>query len=142
MGPVKPNPQKLYDPLRKKKVAAHPEEKVRQSLVRWLIESVHVPQNQISTEFALSTLGPHFHGRADLVVWKPNPLKGGLKPWLLVECKAPSVVLDQTVSDQVRRYAQNLSAEYVLVSNGTETRYFKLGLDSYGEISTLPSYTN
>ena len=39
-------------------------------------------------------------------------------PWLLVECKAPSVPLRRQVFDQAFRYNITLSAPYVAVTNG------------------------
>ncbi len=133
-------PERLLDSGRKKAASAKPEEKVRQALTRWLLEQVHVPPRLVSVEYSLSALVPLSRKRADIVVWKPAGKEGGLQPWLLVECKAPGVPLNDSVADQVRGYAQKIHAPFVLISNGGETRYFKLGKNGYEEIERLPVF--
>ena len=49
-------------------------------------------------------------------------------PWLLIECKAPSVGLNQRVFDQAFRYNLALAAPYVAVTNGI--RHHCLRLDA------------
>ena len=131
---------RLLDPLRGKQVAAKPEEKVRQALVRWLLDEAKIPPRLISVEYSLSALDPLCRKRADIVVWQPGGKEGGLRPWLLVECKAPGIPLNDLVSDQVRRYAAKIRAAFVLVTNGAVTRYFRLGRGRYEEIERLPGY--
>jgi hypothetical protein len=75
------------------------------------------------------------------VVWKPAGNTGGLRPWLLAECKAPGIKLDDRVADQVRRYAQNIRAEHVLLTNGTETRCFRLESGKYQNMESLPVFS-
>ena len=135
-----PPSRSLFDPLRRKPVASGPEERVRQALIRWLIEKLHAPPRLIAVEYSLSALDPACRKRADLVVWEPAGRAGGLRPWLLAECKAPGIALDERVADQVRRYAQRIRAAYVLLTNGETTRYFRMGEGKYGEIPALPAF--
>lgn len=130
----------LFDPVRGKNVKALPEERIRSQLVRWLVESARVPARLISVEYVLRLPDSNRHGRADVVVWIPAGGGGGLRPWLLAECKAPGIVLDAGVADQVRRYAQSARAEHVLLTNGSETRIFSLRNDRYVETEGLPFY--
>jgi hypothetical protein len=130
--------KRIFDPVRRKPVASGPEEKVRQALVRWLIDGLKVPPRLISVEYSLSALDPSCRKRADIVVWEPAGKSGGLKPWLLAECKAPGIALDDRVADQVRRYAERIKAAFVLVTNGGETRYFRMAEGKYAEIGALP----
>ncbi len=121
-------------------MASQPEERVRQALVRWLIEKLEVPPRLIAVEYSLSALDPTCRHRADVVVWEPAGKSGGLKPWLLAECKAPGIKLDERVADQVRRYAERIKAANVLVTNGEVTRYFKMDGREYREISALSPF--
>lgn len=126
--------------MRRKTLAARPEENVRQALVHWLMEKAKVPPRLISVEYSLSALDPLCRKRADVVVWEPGGKEGGLRPWLLVECKAPGIKLGEMVADQIRRYAEKIHATHVLVTNGSVTRYFKLGQGKYEEIENLPKF--
>lgn len=130
----------VFDPVRRKQVAAKPEEQVRQALVHWLLDELKIPPRLISVEYSLSVLDPTCRKRADIVVWKPGGKTGGVLPWLLAECKAPSVSLTDKAADQVRRYAEKIHAGFVLVSNGGVTRYFELSGKRYVEIPRLPSF--
>ena len=133
--------ERVFDPIRRKTVAAKPEEQVRQALTRWLMEQAKVPPRLLSVEYSLSALDPSCRKRADVVVWTPGGRLGGLVPWLLAECKAPGIPLNDSVADQVRRYAEKIHASFVLITNGESTRYFKLGPARYDEIERLPSFT-
>ena len=133
--------EKLFDELRRKSVKALPEEKVRQALVYWLVETVGVPPRLVAVEYPLSALNPSSRKRADVTVWKVAAEgQGGLSPWLLAECKAPSVRLTDLVADQIRGYAEDIRAEYVLVTNSKVTRYFQLAGNAYREIESLPAF--
>jgi len=148
----------LFDPVRGKDVRALPEERVRRQLVDWLIAAVGVPPRLIAVEFSLSRLDPASRRRADVVVWRPGRTHAGgapegaasapagpaglmgLSPWLLAECKAPGVALGESVADQVRGYAADIRAEYVLVTNGADTRIFRLADERYEIAPGLPVY--
>ena len=138
----------VFDPVRRKNLKALPEERVRQALLRWLSEEIGAPARLIALEYPLSALDPASRKRADVVVWKAAGVpgvsggKGGLRPWLLAECKAPGVRLTDAVADQIRGYATNVRAEYVLVTNGTDTRCFRLDGDLYAAVEGLPAFRN
>lgn len=53
--------------------------------------------------------------RYDVVVFNPD---GSI--FLLVECKAPEIKIDQSTFDQIARYNYQLKANYLLVTNGLE----------------------
>jgi hypothetical protein len=133
------NKKKMFDPVRGREMADLPEERVRRDLVDWLMASAGVPARLVSVEYSLSALDPTRRDRADVVVWRPSE-DGGLRPWLLAECKAPRVALGEATSDQVRRYAGSIRAEHVLVTNGNETRCFRLDGSRYVEREGLPRF--
>jgi hypothetical protein len=101
----------IFDSLRRKYVRLTPEEWVRQHVVHLLIGHCQYPKALIRTEVALTLF--ETQKRADIVVFDR-----AAQPFLLVECKAPSVVLAQTVFDQVTRYNHVHRAPYFVVTNG------------------------
>jgi hypothetical protein len=140
MSPL-PGKERLFDPVRGKPVRALPEERVRIQLVEWLTGTLGVPARLIAVEYALSQIDPRSRKRADVVVWRPaSSASGGLSPWLLAECKAPGVPLTQAVVDQLRSYAEKIQAEYVVLTNGTGTRCYRLSKGRYLEIENLPRF--
>ncbi len=101
----------IFDIIRKKYVVLTPEEWVRQHLVHYLINVKGCSPALIAIERGIELYG--LPRRFDVVVFDRSGT-----PWLLVECKAPSVVLSRQVFDQAFRYNITLSAPYVAVTNG------------------------
>lgn len=103
----------IFDVIRKRYVVLTPEEWVRQHVIHYLMEAKSVPAALIAVEkeIALYSLRRRF----DIVVFDRQG-----NPWLLVECKAPSVELNQRVFDQAFRYNMTLEAPYVAITNGVK----------------------
>ena len=125
----------LFDEIRKKHILITPEEWVRQHFVQYLINHKGYPKTLIKLEGGLT-----LHGKArrtDIVVFNPNGEK-----ILLIECKAPSVTIDQKVFDQVARYNMVHKVSLVAVSNGLQHYYCRINFDeqNYKFIEELPSY--
>ena len=57
--------------------------------------------------------------RADIVVYGRDT-----RPLMVVECKQPSVAIDQDVLDQAIRYNNVLEVKYIAVTNGVKTFIF------------------
>ena len=130
----------LYDPIRQKDVPDTPEERVRQATIRYLVESVGVPQHLIAVEFALSTVDSKTDDRVDLLV-QDFKAAGDLKhPWLLVECKAPGEYTWQGLQVQLNKYLQVLSPRYVMLALGDAERVFELDAATrrFKKIEKLP----
>lgn len=128
----------LFDPIRRREVPATPEEAVRQAVLRYLMEIVGAPPRLIGVEFSLSSLVSGDFRRLDIVVWKPGT--GQLAPWLLVECKAPGVRLDDDVALQAGHYLARVPCEYVMVTNGADTRYLERAGEGYRLVRALPYF--
>lgn len=128
----------LYDPIRRKDVPDTPEERVRQAVLRWLLEVVGIPPRLVGVEFSLAALRPGDLRRMDIVAWKPGA--GGLEPWLLVECKSPGVRVDDAVALQAAHYLARVPCSYVMLTNGSETRYLEKVGEGYRLASALPHY--
>ena len=104
----------IYDPIRQKDVPDTPEERVRQATIKFLIETVKVPENLIAVEFALSTVEPSTDDRVDLLV-QDFKAAGDLKhPWLLVECKAPGEYSWQALQNRSFLYRSRLWHFHIL----------------------------
>lgn len=101
----------LFDPLRKKWVARTPEEWVRQQFLQLLTTSQGFPSALIAVEksLLLGTLTKRF----DILVYDQEH-----RPWMMVECKAPEVVLTSSVLEQLLRYNMSIPVRYLLITNG------------------------
>lgn len=101
----------IYDVVRKKYVALTPEEWVRQHMVHFLMVYKSYPASLIAVEKEIDLYG--LRRRFDLVCYDRQG-----NPYLIVECKAPTVELSQKVFDQVFGYNLIMAARYIAVSNG------------------------
>lgn len=127
----------LFDEIRKKKIIITPEEWVRQHFVQYLIQQKHYPKTLIKLEG-----GHKLHGkpkRSDILVFNPEGQK-----MLLVECKAPSVKIDQKVFEQIARYNMVHKIALLAVTNGLQHYYCKIDFEkeSYLFINDLPPYSS
>jgi len=125
----------LFDVIRKKNIVLTPEEWVRQHFVQYLILQKKYPKTLIKLEG-----GHKLHGqpkRSDIVVY--NKVGGKI---LLVECKAPSVPIDQEVFDQVARYNMVHKVNLIAVTNGLQHYFCKVNFSesSYSFLADLPMY--
>lgn len=113
----------IFDFIRKKYVLLTPEEWVRQNFLKYLVEEKKYPASLIvvEKEFKLNTLSK----RSDVVVY--NRLG---QPFLIVECKATNVKMDQKVFDQIARYNMKLNVEYLVVTNGLEHYCCKIDVEN------------
>ena len=110
---------RIWDPLRRKKVALTPEERVRQWLIGVLREGAGVPLHQMMSEVELHFGSSDKVWRADILVYG----RGG-EPLAVVECKRPEVALTPAVLEQALRYNCVLDVRCIIISNGAETRVF------------------
>ena len=116
----------LFCPIRKKWVAALPEEKIRQALIDEMIHRLNYPTGSLALEKALHQL-PHLcdhpslpKRRSDLIVLTKNIHPHyPFYPLLLVEFKA--IPLSQNVLRQIIGYNQFVKAYFIAVVNQTES---------------------
>ena len=88
-----------------------PEEWVRQHFIHFLIENKGYPAQLIAVEKEIQVCG--MRRRFDLVCYDRQA-----NPYLIVECKAPSVVLSQAVFDQAFQYNLSIAARFIAITNG------------------------
>jgi len=125
----------LFDEIRKRTIIITPEEWVRQHFVQYLIRQKNYPKSLIKLEG-----GHKLHGkqkRSDIIAFNSAGEK-----ILLVECKAPSVTIDQKVFDQVARYNIVHKIGLLAVTNGLQHFYCRINFEqqNYRFIEELPAY--
>jgi type I site-specific restriction-modification system R (restriction) subunit len=123
----------VFDPLRKRFVALTPEEEVRQQVLRLLVETLKVPSGLVAVEYSVKVNG--LDKRADVVVFGTDG-----HPLMIVECKAPSVMLTQVVLEQAVRYHSALRPKFLLLTNGTATYCFKAEGTTLIPMDHLPDF--
>ncbi len=121
--------------IRKKYIQLTPEEWVRQHFVHLLINHKGYPKSLISVEKQLTI--NRLKKRTDIVVYNNLGL-----PHLIVECKSPSIKINQTVFDQITRYNSNLQAKYLVLTNGLHHFFAEFDAIKQGVIflNDIPKY--
>lgn len=107
----------IFDFIRKKWLVLTPEEWVRQHLLNYLVKEKNIPASTISVEKELVL--NDLKRRYDVVVYNRE-----LKPYLIVECKAPYIELDKFVVEQALRYNLTVGANLLMISNGISDLVF------------------
>jgi hypothetical protein len=101
----------IFDEIRKKWLVCTPEEWVRQNLIKFLIDKHSFPVNLVALEKSLIVAGRNY--RFDALVFDRE-----FNPLMIIECKAPSVKLEQKVFDQIWNYNYEINAPFFLITNG------------------------
>ena len=119
----KENKRFIFDNLRKKYVVLTPEEWVRQNFTTYLINEKNYPASLIAIEKQLEVNG--LKKRSDILIFNTDG-----KPEIIIECKAPSMTINQDVFDQIARYNLKLKANYLIVTNGLEHFFCKMDFEN------------
>ena len=122
-----------WDPLRRKEVAATPEERVRQWFIGVLTERCGVPQQLMMSETGFNFGGKRY--RADILVYDRQA-----RPLAVVECKAPGIKLDEEVARQALRYNAVLDVRLIVLTNGESTLAFGRQGDTFRPLQQIPAY--
>ena len=101
----------IFDVIRKKYIVLTPEEWVRQHFIHYLITEKKYPKALIRVEGGLSY--NQLQKRSDIVIFG----KDG-NAWMIVECKAPNLLLSAMTLQQVSAYNASLKAKFISISNG------------------------
>lgn len=104
----------VYDVVRRKWLVLTPEEHVRQMFLQYLIHEEKYPAALIAVEKKIA-VGQRAK-RFDAVVFNKSH-----QPWMLIECKEPSVELTQEVLFQLLNYQRAVQCRYWLITNGHQT---------------------
>jgi hypothetical protein len=101
----------IFDVIRKKYVVITPEEWVRQHFIHYLITHFNYPRSLVKVEGGL--IYNKLQKRSDIVVFGREG-----NPWMVVECKAPTLLLSENTLRQAAVYNATLKAKYLTVTNG------------------------
>lgn len=127
------NKVSIFDKIRKKFILLTPEEWVRQHVVEFLIDEKKYPKSLINVEKIVKVSG--MNKRYDIVVFNSD---GSI--FLLIECKAPEIKIDQKTFDQIARYNLILNAQYLMVTNGLNHYFCEMDFENekYSFLKELP----
>lgn len=105
---------RIFDPIRKKWCVLTPEEHVRQYILYYLTTVAQYPAAMLAVEkqIRINNLVKRF----DIVVYNRQH-----QPWLLVECKAPEIALDEQTLHQLLNYNSTMNCNYWMLTNGHQT---------------------
>jgi len=106
---------KVWDMLRKKYVKLTPEEWVRQHFIHYLIQSGYSKNLMQSEQLVRYNM---MSKRCDILV---SDNAGA--PCLIVECKAPTIKLNEDTFYQIAKYYHVLRAPLLVLTNGLEHIY-------------------
>jgi hypothetical protein len=104
----------IFDTMRKKWLLLTEEEWVRQNFVQFLLVEMQYPITLIALEKMIILNG--LKKRFDVLVYDNMH-----QPWMLVECKAPQVLLSDDVLQQVLRYNMAVPVPFLVITNGNST---------------------
>ncbi len=125
--------EEVFDPLRKKWIVLTLEEWVRLNFIQFLLEVKKYPVSLIAIEKEIK-LG-ELKKRFDILVYNSKH-----EPWLMVECKAMDVQLNEGVLQQLLRYNMDLQVPFIIITNGNYTMGWKKGETGLHEINELPGH--
>ena len=128
-----PDAEKYFDPLRRRWVAATPEERVRQWFIGILSETGLVPAHLMMSEVPMKYGQKSW--RADIVVYSNDG-----SPLAVVECKRPDVAISDTVAEQALRYSAVQNVRYIFLTNGKETYIYKRNGEGFEPAKAFPTY--
>lgn len=125
----------IWDPIRRKWLVLQPEEMVRQLLICYFLETKQVNKNRIAIERGLRVL--ELYKRCDILIYDAE-----MAPWLLIECKAPQIALNQETFNQIARYNMPLQVPNLLVCNGPDAYVCQINFEDqlFTFLAEVPDY--
>lgn len=129
--------EQIFDVVRKKFVALTPEEWVRQHVIHFLNLKKEYPLSLMAVETLVVV--NRLKQRADIVIYSRKGV-----PQIIIECKAPSVQINQTVFNQAARYNMTLKVDYLFFTNGLNHYIAKLNYinQTYSFLKDIPLYNS
>jgi len=130
------NKVSIFDSIRKKFVVLQPEEWVRQHCIQYLIDIKGYPKSLINVEkeLIINTLKKRY----DIIIYNSD---GSIH--LIVECKSPTITVNQNTFDQIAQYNLVLNANYLMVTNGLNHYYCQMDFknECYQFLKEIPVYS-
>jgi hypothetical protein len=123
----------IFDFIRKQWLLLNEEEWVRQNFIQFLVQELKYPLELIAVEKEIQ-LGD-LKKRFDILVYDRDH-----KPWMLIECKAGEINLDEKVLFQVLRYNISIPASFLVITNGQFTYAWEKINGELKEILQMPGW--
>lgn len=123
----------IFDEIRKQWIVLTDEEWVRQNFIQFLVQEMNYPESLIAVEKEIQ-LG-ELKKRFDILVYNSEH-----QPWMLIECKAQDIKLDEKVFEQVLRYSISLPCTYLIITNGQYSIGWMKTRDQLKEIDQIPEW--
>jgi len=125
----------IFDTIRKMWLLLTEEEWVRQNFLQYMTEVMHYPTQLIAVEKEI-LLG-ELKKRFDILVYNSSH-----RPWMLVECKATHVPLNEEVIQQVLRYNISVPVNFMIITNGHYTYGWQKEGAGVKELNAMPVFIN
>lgn len=108
---------------------------MRQHVANFLETQLHVPKSAIATE--VNHKYASVNKRSDILV-----MRRGTDPWMIVECKAPTVKLTDETMNQTLAYYALAPSPYVLLSNGHDHYCYAINpeIKKFVELKEFPAF--
>ncbi|MGI9530414.1 type I restriction enzyme HsdR N-terminal domain-containing protein [Lutimonas sp.] len=132
----KENKLYIFDQIRKKDLVLTDEEWVRQNFVSFLHQEKKYPLSLMAVE--KQCMVNDTIKRTDILVFDKNGA-----PFIIVECKASHIKINQETFDQIARYNMQLNATYLIVTNGLDHFYCQMDHEAkkYTFLREIPNYS-
>ena len=129
---------RIYDPIRKKFVVLTPEEKVRQQMLKFMLQRLKVPADKIGVERTLHSLGDIGNWkRVDICIFGAND-----KILAIIECKADCTRSCGDPYCQAIDYVESLKVQnYFVVDYWDIIGYhYNYERNQFDPIEVIPTY--
>lgn len=122
-----------YDIIRKKWIVLTAEEQVRQVWIHYLVFDLNVSPSKIAIEkgFKINDRVKRF----DICVFGQTSC-----PEFIIECKSPSIKLDENSLNQISIYNIKLNCKKLIISNGISHRGFVVMENEIRETVTINEF--
>jgi hypothetical protein len=105
---------------------------VRQNFIQYLLKIKNYPSSLIAVEKEIQ-LG-ELKKRFDVLVYDSSH-----QPWMMIECKAAEVQLDDKVLQQLLRYNISVPVSYLVITNGNATYAWSRQNGSLQRLTEIPA---
>ena len=123
----------IFDGIRRAWLLLTEEEWVRQNMVAFLLQSLGFPAAHLALEKGVQVNG--LPKRFDLLVYNRDH-----QPWMLVECKAPDIALNEDVLQQVLRYNMATPVSFLVITNGRHTLAWEKKAGNLASLQQWPQW--
>ncbi len=124
--------KQIWDELGKRWLILSPEEQVRQHLILYLHHHLGYPMETMVSEKRIKVA--RTYKRFDLLVYKKA------QAFMLCECKAPHIPVNQNVLNQAARYNMALNVPVLLLTNGVAHYSLHVKDKQVHWLNEIPSY--